>query len=229
MSALITGTIPDQNFEIIRDAIVSILGVEYANQYTLNNTLPNIDKIWTERFIPFDSETEVPTINVSIDRGDYDNETIKKQDGTYLFNIDIYTNASTTVDTPADKAAMISMSKVVGKVRAILSNPVYQCAGSILGLQGVFYSKVERFFIADKRTVRDALSDVVGRLQFTVKAIEIATIPAPTNLVLESRTRIILQDGINGFYFDLAPYLTDENNFPLTDENNNILNDENLN
>src|ERR1043165_4972336 len=178
------GLIPPQNFEQIRDIIVRILTIEFASQYAMNNSYPKIDKIWSERYIPFNSETELPTINVNISKGGTDNQSNKKLDGEYTYNIDCYTNASTTTENgPGDQYAMILMSKVAGMVCAILRNPLYNNLTLEPGI--VIRTRVKGFFIGDKSTVEDALHSVVGRVQFVVEAIE-------TNKLLSGSTELQL-------------------------------------
>lgn len=203
MTAQFTASIAEQNFELIRDQIGLVLGTEFANQYVLNNAYPNINKIWIERFIVFNSETEVPAINVTVARGDYSGQTAKKADGTYMYNVDVYTSAPTTdLNGPGDQYAMVTMNKIIGMARAILSNPIYRTLGLEPGI--ITNVKVERFFVGDKSSVTDALSNVVGRLQFMVKAVEseaLYGIAVPLN---EICTHAVLKQDVAGFYYDFT-------------------------
>lgn len=197
--AIINTSIPAQNFEIIRDAIVEVLGIEFTNQLNLNANYPPVTKIWCERFVPINSETECPTINVNLASTDYDNQTIKKMDGTCLFNIDIYTCAPTSAETgPGDQYAMAKMNKIAGMVRAILSYPDYRNLGLTPGV--IISTRVKRFFVGDKNIAPDALSDVVGRMQFEVKCIETAQLESGIPWQ-QNNTRIKLQESEEGFYY----------------------------
>lgn len=199
MAAIITSSIPQQNFEIIRDRIAAILTLELANQYALNNSYPNVQRAWIERFMPFNSETDLPTVNVSIERGDYSNRTQKKSDGAYVYNIDVYTSAATSENTgPADQFAMITMNKLLGMCRAILSNPAYNILGLSPGI--IMDTCVDRLFISDASTVKDALSSALGRLQFVVRAVENVDLYSIVVPLTESTTTVYLKKSTDGLY-----------------------------
>lgn len=201
MPAQIRSSIPPQAFEQIRDRIAEILLTEFAYQYQLNNAYPAIEKIWVERFIVFNSDTEVPTINVNLDRGEYSGQSQVKADGDYVFNIDIYTSAPSDAENgPGDQYAMVTMNKIAGMVRAILSSPVYSLLGFAPGL--IARSTVERIYIGDKSTVKDALSDVVGRVQLRVQAIEVVE-DAETVELQMATTTVTMSASTEGFYYEL--------------------------
>lgn len=170
MSAKITSQIPDQNFELIRDRIGLILGEELRNQYLLNPNYPKVHKVWVERCLPFDSETEIPTVNVNIAKTVYDQKTSRHMAGETTFNIDVYTAADTQGGNAGDQLAMLLMNKIIGMIRVILSSPVNLTLQFAPGI--IAGTMVEGFFIGDKSVVKDALSNVIGRIQFTVRAVE---------------------------------------------------------
>ena len=201
MTPLITTTIPPQNFELIRDQIGLILGTELKEQYLLNNSYPNVSKVWVERFIPFDADTEIPTLNVSISKGDYGNQDMRgRMDGQTVYNIDIYTNSPSSEGQPGDQYAMVEMNKIAGMVLYILRNPSYRTLGftngSIINAQSV------RFFIADKLNVKDALSDVIGRIQFQVKAVETSDSFDSGNALNVATTTTTLNESPLGYYYE---------------------------
>jgi hypothetical protein len=167
--ALINTSILPQKFEAVRDAIAAILATELANQYAIDNTYPNITKIWVERCIMFQSD-EVPTVNVNIDRGDYLNKTQVDVQGTYLFNVDVYTQSDSTADISGDQASMLLMSKILGMCRYILSAPPYNKLGFTDNT--VRNTMVNWIRVVEKAAIQDALSNVVGRLQFSVSVNE---------------------------------------------------------
>jgi hypothetical protein len=200
LTAQINASIPPQSFEAARDQLVAVLTVELANQYALDNTYPKVEKVWAERFITFDSDTELPAVNVNLWKGEYGNETVKKADGEYIFNIDIYTSApSSDANGPGDQYAMVTMNKIAGIIRAILSNPIYV----ILDMQGIIQrTRVQRFFVGDKSTVKDALSDVVGRMQYSVLCREtVDIIPAAVSLE-QATTAVKMSTSDKGFFYD---------------------------
>ena len=63
MASIISGIIPPQQFEIIRNKIGLILFEEIGNQFVLTADEKINAKIFVERFIPFD-KTDFPCINV---------------------------------------------------------------------------------------------------------------------------------------------------------------------
>lgn len=73
MATKITGVIPAQNFEAIRDAIAALLVLELAAQ-----TITASVKVWKERTIPFDL-SELPAVNIYFDGAIYSDHNPKKQ------------------------------------------------------------------------------------------------------------------------------------------------------
>jgi hypothetical protein len=121
----ILSIIPQQSFEIIRDRIGFILADEIAGQYTLTSN-DNINAtVWIERKAPFD-KTDCPAINISFSNGTYDNKNARSVDGSYTYNIDIYTSAKNTISTNADSTAAVNNMRLLGICRAILENPIYR-------------------------------------------------------------------------------------------------------
>jgi hypothetical protein len=121
----ITSIIPQQSFEIIRDRIGLILADEIAGQYTLTSNDDINATVWVERKTLFD-KTDCPAINVSFSNGNYDNKNARSVDGSYTYNIDIYTSAKNTSSTNADNTASVNNMRLLGIVRAILENPIYR-------------------------------------------------------------------------------------------------------
>jgi hypothetical protein len=191
----INNTIPPQAFERIRCRICEILTAELAIQADIDET--TAPTVWEERFKTFD-ETQVPAINVCINDGRYDNETVVRSEGIYTFNIDVYTAADTNADIRGDKSAMLKMSQLIGRICTILRNPQYIMLGFERGT--VSRRKVESFFIGDKTNITDALSNVVGRITLTVIGIETNETAIPVVLDI-SGTRVTLKESDQGFYY----------------------------
>lgn len=205
MPALIGTAIPRQNFEVIRDKLAAILALELPHQHALDSSIPNISKVYIERYVDINSETELNAINVSISRGDFTNQTLFKADGTYTYNVDVYTSAPTTDATgPADQYAMVLMQRLVGVIRSIFTNPQYKSLGLTPGIL-IGLPVVARFFVADKSTVTDALSDVIGRLQLTIRAIEVINDGENVSGVPleEATTQVFLNGSTYGYYYSL--------------------------
>jgi hypothetical protein len=99
---------------------------------------------------------------------------------------------------------MLLMNKIAGMVWAILSNPVYSTLLFEPNILSAIPS-VERFFVADKNTVPDALHDVVGRIQYAVKCIEMPDIQIAGTPIARATTSITLSESNQGFYYDFNP------------------------
>ena len=110
--------IPIANFEIIRDRIALILAEEIDNQavLTYDADLEAVE-VFLERTKAFD-KTEVPCINVSLATGNFSNKHQGYQDGVYIFNIDIYTNAQSTDAEDGDVLSTLSNHKLL-RIKAL--------------------------------------------------------------------------------------------------------------
>lgn len=198
---LITESIPPQQFEVILQMLAAILDTEFGNQFSLDDSYPNINKVWIERVYSFDTETELPTINIGLRKGDYDNADLLKQEGTYVFNIDVYTMASTSeLNGPGDQYSIILMEKIMGMIRAILSFQGYNMPGIVSPNSNGM--EVISMAILDKATVKDALSTMVGRVQLMVKCEEENQIFETGTVINESTTSVKVNGSIYGFFTD---------------------------
>jgi len=203
MAAIITRPVGAQNFETIRDQLVLVIGTEYAAQRVLQPTLPAVQRVYTERCVPVDASHEVPMINVTTAKGDYDNYTINRADGHYMYNIDVYTNAYTTSSTDGDKKAMLDMTRIMGIVRAILSYPDYDSLGLARGII-IGIPRVRRMYVANKDMAEDALFNVVGRVQLEVRMIESTKELMGDGVPLkESGTTNWLKEDTTGFFYEI--------------------------
>jgi hypothetical protein len=205
MAALIDISIPPSKGEVVRDQIAVLLTEELAKQYQLNSSYPKVTKAWVERFIPFDAATELPTINVSLAKAEYENKSARSANCEYLFFIDIYTIAATTNSQRGDELAMKQMKKIAGMIWAILSHPDYCTLGLPAGYIG--NTMVKTYFIGDKSKVKDALSDVVGRMHFTVSLLESTVLTATGNPLEISTTKVKMGSSDEGFYYEYNPVI----------------------
>lgn len=191
--------IPVQNFELIRNKIVSVIGMEMGNQYVLDNTYPNVTKVWNERSTPIQLETECPTINVRLRKWKENNQTITKIQRSLIFDIEIYTTALATMSTPGDMTSALLMNKIAGMVSAILN----YCDYNDLGMAGIVSETcIERYYVADKGDVADALSGMVGVIEYRVECIEYVMSPDRSVPINELTCTILLQDQTKGFFYD---------------------------
>lgn len=205
---MIGGIIQQQKFELIRNKIAEILAVEIANQYTLSQLSYLLDlKVWTERIIAFDS-VDLPCINVSFSDGNYDGQTAITTDGSYNYNIDIYTSA--TVGNEADALAMIKLQRIMGICRVILEYPTYNTLTFVKPY--IFRSKVASLSIANPND-KNTENVVMGRLVLAVKAPETNELNS-FGACSEISTTVKLHDTEKGYYWlDEFQYILQTNNY----------------
>jgi len=127
VSSKISGAIPQQAFELIRDQIGLILDAELAAQITHQSdpdTIELLEKthVLKERFHPL-NESEFFVIEVFLFNGDYDNKQQTSARGTYTFYLDCVGRADTTNREEGDARAAIMLQRLIGIVRAILESP----------------------------------------------------------------------------------------------------------
>lgn len=207
--ASINTRIAPSNAEAVRDLIGAILAVELANQFTLaqqspvDTTIPERPTVWVERCIPFDGRTAMPAINVCISKTDFSEQTQRALAGGTMYDVDVYTggNPDPLTGVGGDEAAMKKMSRLAFIIARILSAPVYRtltiATGAIGGVTIVGYT------VLDKETAKNALNNVVGRIQVYVRATE-ETIITDTPVPLLQATTLINAPN-EGMYYDFIP------------------------
>ena len=200
MPAKIQGSIPPQNIEVIRDKIAAILVLEMANQWVLDPTVPKIKSVQKDAFVPDNMDTQANFINVSIGTVAYDNETVQKTTANPIYYIDVFAIADTTVSTgPADEYSARITNRIAGMVRSILAYPDY----ADLDLPGlVGYTSVIKYTLIDRGVASDALSGVVGRLQFEVNTIETNELTNTERAINELTCTINIEETPIGFFYD---------------------------
>jgi len=169
--AIIINPIPTQNFEKIRDRIALILFTEFENQYFLSYDNDLNLPVWVERTLAFD-HTEAPAINVSLASGNFDNKDQRAEDGTYLYNIDVYTKAKSIEGADingGDQRATIKLHRLLGMCRAILEHPDY--FRLLFPPPSISNVKVVSLAFADPGK-QDAENVMMGRLVFSVRVPE---------------------------------------------------------
>jgi hypothetical protein len=201
MPAIITGSIPAQNYELIRDQIASVLALELANQWVLDNAVPKIKKVYRDAFVPNDLDTEANLINVAVGKIEFDNSTVQKTVATVTYLIDCYAIADTTVATgAADEFSARTTNRIAGMARAILEYPDYDTLGLPAGIIGE--TCVRSYKLIDKGTVTDALSGTVGRLEFEVNCLETSVDTDTARAINELTCTIYLNDTTDGYFYD---------------------------
>ena len=160
--------IDTSSFELIRDRIAQVILDEYANQYSLDNTLPNITEVNLERFVNFDKH-ELPAINVYFMGGPIQKENIKKQVAEYKYAVDCYANAKSTDSERADKLARVKVQKILRIVRAVLDDQYYKTL--LFPSPFVIRTNVDEI-IMNLNKDEDSKNTAIGRIVFTVEAYE---------------------------------------------------------
>lgn len=191
---LITYQIPEQNFELIRDAIGSLLALELASQDITNDVT-----VWRDRFITFDA-SELPAINVSYDNTPYDNQNPKTRRGINKYFIDVKVNAKHTKDEKGDVTASLKCERIAGVVAYILSSTEYYMLGFQPGtVQSRWVESLQMGRIADE----DVLHTIVCRVTLNVIANEMVTDGSAGELLEEITTRVTLNETDEGYKFEL--------------------------
>lgn len=186
--------IPQQSFELVRDRLGEILTSEIATQLYLTGSSIFPNKVWKERFIPFDF-TELPAICVSAVSGTYDNQDVAQVDGTYLYNIDCYIKSKHTETEDADTEAMVKLHRLISVCRAIIMNPKFKT----LGFEPPFVMNrnITSMAVADPGK-QDATNSVMGRLVVSVRVVEDTELITP-RLLYGFDTTVRLYSGNNGY------------------------------
>jgi hypothetical protein len=192
----LTGIIPQQAFEVIRDRLGAILSDELNNQFVLTGNADFDLEVWIERFIPFDKE-ELPAINVSFSGGPYAGHTVKQSEGTYTYFVDVHTKAKTTEDDKGDALATTKLHRLLGMCRSILENPSYKNLGFVAPY--ISNRHIERIDIADPGK-QDAISERMGRLSVSVRVVETTELIDPPPLV-SNLTTIKMSTTEKGYFY----------------------------
>lgn len=200
--AAVLALIPQQNFEIIRNKIVSILHEELQEQHALDSTFTAPASISIERFFEFDKSTQIPAINVCFHKGEYGDKMANETRGDYHFYIDCYTNSATIGTDRGDKLAAYKLMQLMGKVRAILENPSYKTLSTTGG--AIKGTAVKQMMVVYKEQDPTALNDIVGRVVFCVRATEDSSLLTALNL-LQSGSTAKLYETAQGYYFGVPP------------------------
>lgn len=176
---LLTGIIPEHKFEAVRDRIAQVLALELTGQAQMYSPVGEIPDVYVARYTPID-ESEGTVINVSLQQGDFDNKDARNADGTYLYNIDVYTTADTTEDSRGDKLATVSAHRWIGMCRAILENPQYRTLGfTPPSISRVWVSAIRT---PENQNIQEGTNAQQIRLEFYVRVPESVELITPTEL-----------------------------------------------
>ncbi len=201
--SLINGIVPRQNFEIVRDQICQILVEEIEHQFILSEDqdLSNV-KVFVERTSPFD-HTELPALNVGVERGDYSNQHQGHADGTYRYFIECNTKAETTEDDRGDSISKMRVQRLIGLSRAILENPVYKTLGFPTGSGAIIMHRHIESFVFAENTRHDSENVNMCRMMLVVRMVETTELIEADVVAAGNDTTIKLSETEKGFYWSI--------------------------
>lgn len=193
---MIEEIIQTQNFELVRDAIGSILTVELNNQKELQGLKEDI-LVYSERSFPIQND-ELMTINISLESGDYTGKTQRDSAGKMMFNIDIYTIGKNSPSGSGSKDSAFRLHKFIGMIRYILSHTSYRTLGMTPGFIGG--SEIESFYIMDADLKQDSNYVKMARITFAVRINEYQSMENGI-IIDEALTRVKLDETDLGFIY----------------------------
>ena len=126
--ALINEILAPRAYEPIRERIGAILTLELLNQAAITYDDDLLVDVYNERSKPIQPD-ECPAVNVILAKGDFDNQTIISEDGSYQFMIDCYCTSATTDIDRGDSLASFKSQRLAGVCMAILEHPLYHVLG----------------------------------------------------------------------------------------------------
>jgi hypothetical protein len=213
--AKLLGAVPRQNFELIRDKVAQILIEEFQAQLIYSGDYDlDLNGVFIERLVPF-SHTELPALNIGLERGDEESSHQGQSEWTYRYFIETNTKGKTDDDNRGDTLAKMMSQKIMGVARAILENPAYVTLGFPRG-QLIRHRHIESFVFAES-TRQDAENTNMARMILVVKTVE-KTELKDTVPLLESNTTVKLFETSKGFYwaFESSDELTTDDDENLT-------------
>lgn len=163
MASVITGIIPKQGFEIVRDQIGIILLTELAAQKTRQmDSFPETieGNIGLESVTPADSANPIQ-LNIVLDSATYGQITQKDAQGRTLYFIDIFTSGKNSGDSTFRR------DKFLGMVMFIFRSAQYRTMGLAQGLIGGTY--VESFATLDPHQKEDSNYTSFARVQLAIR------------------------------------------------------------
>lgn len=192
----ITAAIAPQGFELIRNRIGEIIADELSNQAALLGDEKLDATVFVERTSPID-KTELPVINVSLSNGKYENKHQGSVDGTYAFNVDVFTKSKSTDNADGDVESAFILQRIIGICRSILENPIYNTLGFATPFIGRTYCSEINIAAPGKD---DSINTMMGRLTFNVMCNEPNVLISPA-LIAEYNTQVKLELTDKGFYY----------------------------
>lgn len=196
--SIITEILPPRSFEIVSARICEILADEIARQaYVTGDPFLEEFLVFEERFIPADKEEHY--VNVSLNYGEFTNQDAGQQDGTYLFNIDVYTSAKSNALQWGDSRAMVRLRRLLGLCWSILMHSRYMTLGFVPPF--IMNRSMQRVLIQQPDTSNtDAAHMVMGRMVLSVRVAEVAGV-ANATLAAGFDTLVKLEETDKGYQY----------------------------
>ncbi len=196
LTAVINTAIRPSNYEIIRDRIAEILGLEFTLQKASFNLPVELcpAKIDTERFLNVD-ENDFPVVIVRMVKGLYlDEDGRQTKDsggtriGTYRFYVDVYTGSPSNANYFGDEIATKNLQRMMGIIMAILEDTRYSTLGFDPKTSGIADTHVDQFFVKNALENENVMDFVCGRVVFIVTVPEQVSLPLPRQLLMTTIT-----------------------------------------
>jgi hypothetical protein len=192
--------IPQFRFDLIADRLASIIALElnYQTAVSYDDTIDA--KVFIERSIPIDA-SELPLVNVAFAGADYDNKKQTSKDGSYTFEIDVYTKSKTDATEMADKKSIKALQRILGIINYVLEHPAYKTLDFAPGF--IATTLVQSIKIQDPKGAKDADSIKMGRISFFVRVCETTT-DQPTTNVSSLNTQVQIAESDQGYFYEVV-------------------------
>ncbi len=200
--------IPEQGFELIRDAIASILITELASQAILQPDAHLIEilqntTVWKERLGNIGAEETFIVLPILFS-ATYDNQSIQDAEGSNTFFLDCYGRGKQNDSTPEEQVAAIDLQRLIGIIRNIFEHPLYIRLGFEPGfVTSSHITSIQRTQIEKQE---DGANMTMYRITMLVKASEV-TSGIPGIPLDQSYTSVLINDTNKGleYLIDLTP------------------------
>lgn len=206
MSAQITNVISSRNYELIRDQLVEILGLELSNQATLQGISAYNLTIYKERTVTI-NESELPVGNVVLAQVPFDNASPGRKDANPTIYVEFYTSAQNTADDRADETGAVLLTRLLAMAEYIISHPAYKTLGFQPGSIGQVTT--DRVIINNPGNLMDGHAAQMGRLAVTVRVLETTSLQ-PVVVAEGYDTRLRLQETDKGYNYTSTPSSSQE-------------------
>ena len=168
-----------RSYELVRDRIAEILATELPSQSTLHSDSNLNADVFIDRIVPIDSN-EVPLVNIIMGSANWDNFTQTKQDGNYVYDIDIYVGSKGSSITTGDVLSMNKLQKLTGVIQGILMHPQYATLG--FARPFIEHREVSSASLGVPNNTLDATNTTQCRLQLMVRVPENSSVTIPNNI-----------------------------------------------